>query len=208
MKAIRGTIARPDSGEKDISERQRRRARASVITVGDGHGFVVNDPQDTRLVVTAAHCLPFFPPADSASHLSKRTYERLLAPLGTKPAIWAECLFVDPIADMAVLGSPDDQELSNEAGAYAELLQCATPISIAEAPREGHAWALSLECEWFRCSVKHIFDGPLLIFDAAQPLAGGMSGCPGGSCGAIEREHASFSKRPAASLADGSNESA
>jgi hypothetical protein len=37
---------------------------------------------------------------------------------------------------------------------------------------------LSLECEWFRCSVKHIFDGPLWIFDAAQPIVPGMSGSP------------------------------
>ena len=33
----------------------------SVITVGDGRGFVVKGPSNRRFVVTAAHCLPFFP---------------------------------------------------------------------------------------------------------------------------------------------------
>jgi hypothetical protein len=42
----------------------------------------------------------------------------LLAPLGKKPAIWGQCLFTDPVADIAVLGSPDEQSLSKEAEAY------------------------------------------------------------------------------------------
>jgi hypothetical protein len=28
--------------------------------------------------------------------------------------VWAECLFVDPIADLAVLGAPDSQELHDK----------------------------------------------------------------------------------------------
>ena len=42
-------------------------AKPAVITVGEGRGFVVNGrayfadgPRD-RLIITAAHCLPFFP---------------------------------------------------------------------------------------------------------------------------------------------------
>ena len=29
--------------------------------------------------------------------------------------VWAECLFADPVADIAVLGVPDEQYLSSEA---------------------------------------------------------------------------------------------
>jgi len=37
-----------------------------------------------------------------------RTYKRLLGTLDAKElTVWAECLFVDPIADLAVLGVPD-----------------------------------------------------------------------------------------------------
>jgi hypothetical protein len=39
----------------------------------------------------------------------------LLSPLGAEPHVWAECLFVDPVADLAVLGPVDGQELYDEA---------------------------------------------------------------------------------------------
>jgi hypothetical protein len=90
-------------------------AESAVVTVGDGRGFVIKHRHD-RLVVTAAHCLPRFPPCHGASYLEERTYSELLAPLGDDLAVWAECLFADPIADIAVLGSPDDQELTEAAG--------------------------------------------------------------------------------------------
>ncbi len=89
-------------------------ATRSILKVGDGRGFVVNGERD-RLVITAAHCLPRFPPCHAASYLEERTYAALLGVLGRKkPTVWAECLFVDPVADIAVLGPPDDQELSDE----------------------------------------------------------------------------------------------
>jgi hypothetical protein len=98
--------------------------KSSVITVGDGRGFVVSDSQANQLVITAAHCLPHFPPCHAMSDQSERTYQKLLAPLGEEPSVWAECMFADPIADIAVLGSPDNQELFDQADAY-PLLACA-----------------------------------------------------------------------------------
>jgi hypothetical protein len=82
----------------------------AVITVGDGRGFVVEGERETRLIITAAHCLPSFPLCHGASYLEERTYQALLGPLGEKPTVWTECLFVDPIADIAVLGQPDNQD--------------------------------------------------------------------------------------------------
>jgi hypothetical protein len=108
----------------------------------------------------------------------------LLAPLGGKPAIWAECLFVDPVADIAVLGQPDSQVLWEQAAAYGELVQAAIPIAIADMPQGGHAWLLSLDGRWFRCAVydssqfRAAGDKPLLLQDAAEPIKGGMSGSP------------------------------
>jgi len=69
-------------------------ATGAVITVGGGRGFVVRGEWD-RLIITAAHCLPHFPPSMSFSELMERTYRDLLAPLGSEPTVWAECLFVD-----------------------------------------------------------------------------------------------------------------
>jgi hypothetical protein len=90
--------------------------RSAVITVGGGRGFVVMGKRrigeyyvTDEYVITAAHCLPHLPPCHACSYTEERTYEGLLAPLGGEPAVWAECLFADPVGDIAVLRSPDGQ---------------------------------------------------------------------------------------------------
>src|SRR4029077_15726153 len=123
-----------------------------------------------RLIITAAHCLhrggePYLPPAFAANGW-ENTYPKLLGLLGEEPTIWAELLFANPVADIAVLGSPDDQELFNEANAYETLVESVTPFSIGDASdfeqieeeiggvvyktdAVGKGWMLSLEREWF-----------------------------------------------------------
>lgn len=58
--------------------------KRAVIRVGDGRGFIVEHGHD-RLVITAAHCLPEFPPCHGASFLEERTYGNLLGLLGAEP---------------------------------------------------------------------------------------------------------------------------
>lgn len=111
----------------------------AVIRVGGGRGFIV-EHQDflghpERIVITAAHCLPHLPPPHPASYTEERTYGALLGPLKGKRTVWAECLFVDPITDIAVLGSPDNQEMHEEAAAY-EKLTDVTPLPVANAPKQ------------------------------------------------------------------------
>jgi hypothetical protein len=189
------------------------KALRAVITVGDGRGFLIEGRHD-KLVVTAAHCLgqielwtkpaadaeprvmTNLPPAHSMSYLEERTYRDLLAPLGDKPRVWAECLFVDPIADIALLGPPDGQELSDEYDRYMALIEEREPLAISPPPlREKitlrpfgdadpgvdlgvgstHARLLSLDNKWFDCVVEHR-GGPLWIKEAQ--IVGGMSGSP------------------------------
>jgi hypothetical protein len=71
----------------------------AVIRVGDGRGFIVKDEgearleRDKRIVVTAAHCLPFVPPCDGFNVSEGRTYEELLGPLGQESTVpWVETL--------------------------------------------------------------------------------------------------------------------
>jgi hypothetical protein len=160
------------------------KAKSAVITVGDGRGFVVNgrayfaDGPHDRLVVTAAHCLPFFPPCTGASYLGERTYKELLGPIGSKPTVWGECLFADPVADITILGPPDNQTTSGQATAYEALMESATPLAIADAPEQGHGWMMSLGGNWFRCTFRIINDGPLWITETEEPIEGGMSGSP------------------------------
>jgi hypothetical protein len=180
-----------------------KRALHAVVTVGHGRGFVVEGRglygRRHKYIVTAAHCLPSEPPRQGASHLDERTYPKLLAPLGKRPIVWCECLFLDPIADVAVLGAPDDQALSDQADAYEKLVAKATRLVVAEPPskpirqdverlaiagkdewakRECPAFLLSLENQWFPCTVRHSPNDMLWISDAAEGIAGGMSGSP------------------------------
>src|SRR5215472_1667610 len=134
---------------------------AGVITAGSGRGFVVEGVGE-RLVITAAHCLPFLPPAQSFFEPK----ERIFGPL-------------DPIADIAVLGSPDNPH----ADEYKALMGTATAFSIAGALRNPvNFWVpgrlLSLDrCRWFSCTVRH-FGGPLWITHAAEGIRSEMSGSP------------------------------
>jgi hypothetical protein len=114
--------------------------------------------------------------------------------------VWAECLFVDPIADIAVLGQPDSQALSEEADAYNELIGTLTPLAVADAPKqgvelltlpgfggrsrqiktptpgEGAAFVLSLDGEWREGKVER--RGNLLSFEPENLFVSGMSGSP------------------------------
>jgi Trypsin-like peptidase domain len=177
----------------------------AVLRVGDGRGFVVSRGGAQgivkRLVITAAHCLPVdddgrlkLPPPHPASHLHERTYPELL---GAEPAVWAECLFVDPIADIAVLGTPDNQALHDEAEAYQKLVTSARCWPIADAPQmgrrqvqlgggiscevdeagQGSAYVLSLDGAWLKCAVTR-FGTWLPIEQDGKLIASGMSGSP------------------------------
>jgi hypothetical protein len=119
-------------------------ATAAVLRVGDGRGFVVEsrDLFVQQWVITAAHCLtvplacpdkepPCLPRAHPGSYAGERTYGNLLGPLNGECAVWAECLFVDPIADIAVLGTPDTQAYSEESEAYDQLIKSMPVLPIA-----------------------------------------------------------------------------
>jgi Trypsin-like peptidase domain len=150
---------------------------SGVITVGHGRGFVVERAGE-RLVITAAHCLPSLPPALPSFGPAARTYGPILARRGEEPRAWAVCRFVDPIADIAVLGSPDDPYSDD----YKALMGTATALSFGDTIRHPlNFWApaqlLSLDGRWFSCTIRH-FGGPLWITHAAERVHGGMSGSP------------------------------
>jgi hypothetical protein len=103
---------------------------------------------------------------------------KLIGELGDQsPEIWSECLFVDPIADIAVLGAPDAHSLSEESDAYEIFLADRTPITARPARDNERCWLLSLNLQWNRCEGKHV-GGPLWITKASAGLQGGMSGSP------------------------------
>ena len=106
-------------------------AVGTVIQVGDGRGFVVATDY-TCYVITAAHCLGKLPEAYPAREYFEATQRDFLGPLGGPREVWAECLFIDPVADIAVFGTPETQELYRQALAYEELTEQATPFPIGK----------------------------------------------------------------------------
>jgi trypsin-like peptidase len=180
----------------------------AVLRVGDGRGFAVAHRNylggEERVIITAAHCLELailangregLPPCHPARYLEEETYRGLLAPLGKKPTVWATCLFIDPIADIAVLGQPDNQALCDEAAAYDELIDNLATLVVADAPAQGTelltfgdlqvknptpgespARVLSLKGRWLEGQVTR--RSGRLAFDPHQHFVGGMSGSP------------------------------
>jgi hypothetical protein len=177
---------------------QRPDRTDAVVRVGQGgRGFILEADQ-RRYVITAAHCLRRLPPAHSSAHTWERTYRKLIGPLGRRPTVWATCVFVDPVADIAVLSEPDG-DLFNAVEAYAALTDPVTPFllgtltfvqqeirlrdgrlgGVVRLPREAEArgWLLSLDQRWVACTVKS--GGRAASIEKPEtPIEFGMSGSP------------------------------
>ena len=154
-------------------------AQQAVIAVGVGRGFVVEARnQFYRPIITAAHCLPGLPPAFPAMNLDEITYRELLGPLGAECSVWAECLFVDPVGDIAVLTGPDNQELWEEAEQYENLtekLSKCVPVGPPESKSQG--WLLSLENTVLPCKIETV-GHTISVSEVEGGIAAGMSGSP------------------------------
>jgi hypothetical protein len=167
-----------------------------ILRVGHGRGFVVELDDEQRVIITAAHCWgPRLPYSHIADYQANRT-RRLLGPLERKRGtVWAELLFGDPIADIAVLGEPDGQAFHEQWKAYEQLLATMQPLTIADAPAETRTLK---KFDWGACPIDEPGTGPvrLLSLDGewveaqaerrkwclwiapAELLAPGMSGSP------------------------------
>jgi hypothetical protein len=153
--------------------------KGTVVTVGEGRGFVV-EHRGEHLVVTASHCLPWLPSGFGIAYSEEHVYRNMLGALGSVPTVACECLFINPIADVAVVGVPDTQTYSDEAAGYRSLVRYAIPFRIIDAPEKARGFLLSLHGEWFGCKIEwtESIDGPLWVSKPAQRIERGMSGSP------------------------------
>jgi hypothetical protein len=158
-------------------------AAAAVVRVGDGRGFIIAHGH-RRLVVTAAHCLPRVPEPMPARYLWECTFEKLLGPLDAEPTISAECVFVEVIADLAVLGAPDSQDLYDQYDAYEMFTESRPALRLGDIPsseRRAHhletrpVYVLKLDRQWARGRANHI-GGPIWL--DGPKTESGMSGSP------------------------------
>ena len=154
-------------------------AKNAIVSAGGGRGFLI-EARGFQLVVTAAHCLPHLPPPHPRSSFEQRTYSKLLGPLGRTPSVWAECLFVDPIADLAVLGEPDRQAFPPEMTAYEDLVASRSSLHIGTLIKPCPLWLLTLDGQWTQCAFPDDGRGRWLSVVGALPeaFAPGTSGSP------------------------------
>jgi hypothetical protein len=153
----------------------------SLVRVGEGNGrgFVVQEREHfrRRFVITAAHCLPRIPGPPGYRADWEETIADVLGPLGGEATVSAECAYVDPISDVAVLTKPDDQALFDEARTYDALLEPLVPLRIGDVvSQETPACLFALDGCLIACTVTHN-GGPLWI-EATDEIAPGMSGSP------------------------------
>jgi hypothetical protein len=127
-------------------------AKLAIVRVGAGRGFVVK-ARCGRLIITAAHCLPELPPAMSFSLLEERTYGNLLGDIEAQPTIAAECLFADPVSDVALLGEPDGQAVPETWDAYDKLTSACVPIPVSARTNDS-ALMLYLDGHWRPCTLR------------------------------------------------------
>jgi hypothetical protein len=180
-------------------------ATSAVVTVGPrgnaGRGFVMEmmDPlfQENsihragkvclgprfvarRIIVTAAHCLPYQPPPAAIVGAEEKTYFDLISGLGgPASSVAAECLFADPVSDLAVLGEPDDQQWPEASDAYLQVVEAGSVLTFrSDKIKDGvRGWLLSLDGRWNPCVVEAI-NHCLWITEAREGIFGGMSGSP------------------------------
>jgi hypothetical protein len=158
----------------------------AVVRVGDGRGFIVEAERE-RWVYSAAHCLPWLPPRpdeDGARAIGslgephEKTYAELLGSLGGATTVWTECVFCDPISDVAVLGKPHDDNRFELTEQYWKLIDDdIVPLRVAGLTDRETAWMLSLDLRWFRCRAAPTGAG-LWVSDCEECIEAGMSGSP------------------------------
>lgn len=109
----------------------------------------------------------------------------MLGRLDDERYLCAECLFVDPVADIAVLGAPDSQYFYEESEAYEDLIESVPALTVRDIHGEGKhgwvsdapAWVLSLDNKWTECKVSRR-DRGYTISEPARVLRPGVSGSP------------------------------
>ena len=167
--------------------------------LGRGFFLATHRVELGNVIVTAAHCLPRLPEANILQTPTEEfVYHGLVGMLGgSRPRVPTQCYFVDPVADVAVLGRPEPNEFLTLSDDYDSLLKGrpalrldfsdswtpAPGLAVTGKPREqkeGPVWLLDREGEWVKGTAR-VGGGTVLIevFSSSAPIAKpGCSGSP------------------------------
>jgi hypothetical protein len=160
--------------EENIAKRNSEWQRA-MISVGTGRGFIAKGPR-RRLVITSGNCLPWIPPCDNGWCFERRIYPDLLGPLDGGRSVSAQCCFVDPIADVAVLCFPGGKGWADERDSFRTLVNAGTPLPIGRPPEVSLVWMPSIDGRWIAKALE--YDGRQLGFEGHYQFVPELAGAP------------------------------
>src|ERR1700730_8096016 len=113
----------PDERDKYYKPTRLDHAVESVFKGFERLGHVLRPP------IPEPQCWP-----PLSWHSRKHPIPRLLAPFGKKPAVAAQCIFLDPISGLAVLESPRYSEYRGheEGKAFEALMASVSPLRVSD----------------------------------------------------------------------------
>jgi hypothetical protein len=162
-----------------ISQRKYKtddRWTSALIGVGTGRGFLVNRENGDPFVITAASCLPFLLRPEITFEPDNRNCPALVGSLEGRRRVSAWCHFIGLIDNIAVFGGPSGEECLVDWHGFDLLTEGATPMVVADPPKNSLAWIPSLDGRWFRCAV---FAGRHLhIHEQVEDIVAEMAGFP------------------------------
>jgi Trypsin-like peptidase domain len=167
--------------QRALSSKSQQRVRAATVSLPDKGGQGVLVPGG--FVLTAAHCVEWS--GDGAMVLGDPYVASVEPKVGAsfKLSVYA----VDPVADIAVLGGPDNQIFSDYADAFESFCEATAPVHIradnirVNAPVSANV--LSHKDTWIKATAtRHgtsfTLLGPSLFIEARSSIEAGTSGGP------------------------------
>ncbi len=150
--------------------------KATVTLLGKGgQGVLVNN----NMIITAAHCIAYECQGDMI--LGEYFIENIKA---GERQLKVTPLAVEPVSDIAVLGSLDDQEFSKDADDFEKFCEDTNPVPLC---RKGDLVSFQKfpvhiythKGTWVTgCAEQVSENGKLLAIEAAEQIDGGTSGGP------------------------------
>lgn len=170
-------IATEEMGEREMlgEEGRERVAKATIrLPKKGGQGVVVAN----GLILTAAHCIDWSPGGGMV--LGDFFLETIVCD-GRR--IRGAVLAVEPVSDIAVLGSPHDQAFPSDALAYEDTLELVEPVEVSTEDfdlfRDIPAAVYTHEGTWLEVMVQQCSDGASCLWlESTEQIEPGTSGSP------------------------------
>lgn len=159
-----------------LKDSHRKVIESATVTLAQEGGKGILVPGG--LIITAAHCIDF--KCDGGMVLGDHYVEDIKTIHGTiKGAPWS----VEPLSDIAVVGSLDDQSFPDDAITYSNICMKLKPVPLCQDEFEDSGsfpvWIYTHTGIWLNGTAKQCFvDSHMLWVETKEQIEGGTSGSP------------------------------